>query len=179
MNEKYLRDQLRDIEILKIKNRKNRQSNCSHLKGSSSDLTCGYGKDLAFHLLKLPTGEIVGVCPYCQKLISSIDPSDAKFFEGISPGQTTNAGVGQFLPDDDDKLFKQLARYTPEEKDRILKETISELKKLSGVKSKPVVNLSTDPTTHTADLMEMPMEDLKVLAQQYVDETFPEAKRKK
>jgi hypothetical protein len=177
MNERALRDSQRESEIQRIKRRKDRQIQCGHRKSETGIHVNG---TLAFHFLKLPTGETIGVCPYCQKIISDIDPSDKKWFS--QPTDIANRAESiQFLPDDDDKLFKQLTRYTPEEKDRILKETIADLKK------KPVNTewrcIQHDTERYNGypseqDMREMPLEDLKVLAQDFVKKTYPKRRKK-
>jgi hypothetical protein len=171
-----MRSTMRESVLAKLKAEKNKQAVCSHrrsLSGSSED----YKPCSAFCFLKLPTGEIVGCCLYCRKIISSIDPKDKDIFqEAFSSNGRDMAQSGQTLAEDDNQLFGQLARYTPEERTRILKQTISGLKKeikeskFVGGKAEPRVEYKPEPPeVPTADLYEMDMEDLKALAKKQVN----------
>jgi hypothetical protein len=162
MNEKSLRDGIRDIEIHKIKLRQARQKECLHRQ---SEPTADSPKR-AFHCLKLPTGEIVGVCPYCLKLISNIDPADKYYFENIAYFEKMPES-GQFLDHlpNGEKLIRQLARQTPEEKDRILAEIFNFLKpaKKEPEKTKTSYTDFGLKGYTTEELYEMPMEQLEAL----------------
>src|ERR1700757_5079536 len=127
MNDYQFRAAMRDQEINRIKLRKDKQSKCLHARGGI--LYSSYENNRAFCFLKLPTGETIGTCLYCQKIISSIDPRDREIYldaiEKLNKTHPVSNGMiaesGQFLVQDnpEDKLFKQLARFTPEEKERI------------------------------------------------------------
>ena len=152
-----------------LRNEKKHQDSCPHSKGVELS---SFQPD-AFCFLKLPTGEMIGVCLYCRKIISSIDPADNELFRtALKWSRNTPAEAIQFLSDKpkDEQLFRQLERYTPDEQNRILKLNVSSLSK----QVKPELTdwqkqnniLHPDPTP---DYYEMDMEDLKVLAQQQVD----------
>lgn len=160
MNEYQLRSQMRDLEIQRIKARKARQNSCLHRKGGDLGAWTNYD---AFCFLKLPTGEVVGTCLYCQKTISSIDPADKVLFDAaLSKVREAIPESGQFLDhlSFEDKLFGQLSRYTPEEKDRILKAHIA-------LYRKPKLETKTVTVdTHDDYLRSLPDDELKKIAKE-------------
>jgi len=110
-NEKLRGDQ-RNIEIFKLKNRKRQQKFCDHEIGQTGRKRLGEG---AFNMLKLPTGETIGVCTYCQMVISSANPDHTRFFKKAGG---TLAEAGQFNLNDPIKA--QLARLGDDERKRVL-----------------------------------------------------------
>ena len=112
-NAKNARKQMRQQQITMLRNQKLQQKLCEHEQGQTGDERNGKS---AFHFLKLPTGEWIGICSYCRKVISSVDPRDAKFFQKKS-GRP--AECGQFMTSD--PIEAQLARRTPDERAAILK----------------------------------------------------------
>jgi hypothetical protein len=102
----------RSIEINKLKNRKRTQRFCEHEQGQNG--TDRNGK-AAFHCLKLCTGELIGICTYCFKVISSVNPEDTKYFRKRSGAI---AESGQFIMADPIKA--QLARLSPDERARVI-----------------------------------------------------------
>lgn len=114
-NKRMAREQIRKQELGKLKNAKRKQKDCPHEQGQTGDERNGKS---AFNFLKLPTGEWIGVCTYCQYVASSLRPSDKKFFQKRS-GRPAEAGM-PVIPDD--PLSAQLARFSPDEQKEILKE---------------------------------------------------------
>jgi hypothetical protein len=107
------RKQMRAQQVGLLRKQKLTQKMCEHEQGQTGDERNGKS---AFHFLKLPTGEWIGICSYCQKTISSVDPRDAKFFQKKS-GRPAEAG--QFMLTD--PIEAQLARRSPDERAAILK----------------------------------------------------------
>lgn len=162
-NERQFREQSRQIELDLIKARKARQTQCYHAKGGG--LVFSSSRNNAFCFLKLPTGEVVGACLYCQKKISSIDPRDREIFtDALAKCKTTIPESGQYLDhlDATDKLFKQLTRFTPEEKEEIIKGVIRDLK------GKPVSLPPQTPKSQSTEeyLRSLPDDELEKIAKQ-------------
>lgn len=103
----------KEIEINKIKARKREQKYCDHESGQKGKNRNGEG---AFFGLKLSTGETIGVCVYCQGVISSINPDHQKHFRKIN-GTVAEAGQFSGLTD---PIKSQLARLNPEERERVI-----------------------------------------------------------
>ena len=180
-NELNFKKSLREINLQRLRLLKKNQDKCPHLTGQDyhPGVGPGYSRNLwyAFSFLKLPTGEVVGVCKYCQKRISSIDPADKELFQKtFTHTNEIMAESGQFLKKDKIQVFGQLARFTPEDQTRILKDIIWDLKtELKGIIEEPLkpelnpvdgcktiysVNLDQP------DYYEMPLEDLKEIAKE-------------
>ena len=111
-NVKNQREAQRKIEIFKIKNLKRQQALCEHEIGQTGRKRLGEG---AFNMLKLATGETIGVCSYCQMVISSANPDHQKYFRKAGG---TVAEAGQFTCADPIKA--QLARLSPDERAKVL-----------------------------------------------------------
>lgn len=114
-NQKQAKEQLRKQELQKLNNARAKQRNCPHEQGQTGDERNGKS---SFNFLKLPTGEWVGICTYCQYVASSLRPSDAKFFQKRS-GRPAESGM-PIIPDD--PIQAQLSRFSPDEQKTILKE---------------------------------------------------------
>lgn len=112
-NQKNARRQMRQQQLNLLRNQKAQQKLCEHEQGQTGDERNGKS---AFHFLKLCTGEWIGVCSYCRKIISSNDPRDTKFFLKKS-GRPAESG--QFTLND--SLEAQLARRSPDERAAVLK----------------------------------------------------------
>jgi hypothetical protein len=112
-NLKNARKQMRQQQLNQLRSAKLQQKNCEHEQGQTGDERNGKS---AFHFLKLPTGEWIGICSYCRKVISSTDPRDARFFQKKS-GRPAEAG--QFMLTD--PIEAQLARRSPDERAAVLK----------------------------------------------------------
>ena len=106
-------DQLRNIEHGKLRRAKMLQNSCEHEQGMTGDERNGKG---SFACLKLPTGETIGVCFYCQKVISSVNPKHGKYFRKKS-GRVAEAGQFMLM----DPVESALARLSVEERDRVKK----------------------------------------------------------
>ena len=107
------RAQIRQIQLNILRNAKIEQKNCQHEQGQTGSKRNGEG---AFNLLKLPTGEVIGICTYCRKTISSNDPRHAKYFQKRGGSM---AESGQFMLSD--PLESQLARLSPDEREKVKK----------------------------------------------------------
>ena len=107
------REAQRKIEIFKIKNLRRQQKNCQHEVGQTGRNRLGEG---AFCGLKLSTGETIGVCQYCQKVISSLNPDDQKYFRQIN-GTVAQSGQTEGLLD---PINAQLARFGEDERKKIV-----------------------------------------------------------
>lgn len=161
--DRQLRDANRDLALTLLKRRKNEQYRCRHAKGGS--LSLATDTDTAFCFLKLCTGEIVGTCLYCQKIISSIDPRDKEIFHNAFMKSTnTMAEMGQLLEGEkyEDKLFKQLARQTPDEKEQILKAHIAGYRE-EKQKEPPKACYDSNQISEE-ELRAMPLEELEKIA---------------
>lgn len=121
--------------------------------------------------LKVPTGEIVGVCLNCQKVISSIDPDDRKFFDTLNSKYATVVMPEscQLLLEDDNQFWGQIARFTSEDRLRITKQTFTELRqkirKLEKLEPETAPSKIPQADLTTEDMYTMPEEELKLLAQ--------------
>ena len=113
-NRKQQREAQRKIEIFKIRNQRLNQKNCDHEVGQTGRKRNGEG---AFCGLKLCTGETIGVCMYCQKVISSADPEDQKYFRKING---TVAQSGSLSDGVIDPVKAQLARLSPDKRAKVI-----------------------------------------------------------
>lgn len=112
--EEAARKQQRDQQIQTLKMKKRQQRYCQHEIGQTGTKRTGEG---AFNLLKLPTGETIGVCTYCQKVISSLNPDHIQYFRSKVGG--TMAEAGQLTEFISDPIKAQLARLGPDERARV------------------------------------------------------------
>lgn len=71
-------------------NRKQAQDNCPHVKGLAGQRP---GSESSFWIHRLDTGEVIGICSFCQKVISSLKPEDQRFF--ALKGDNAPSGAGQ------------------------------------------------------------------------------------
>lgn len=78
---------------------------CPHLQGSNA-LSEFQGQLTSFVLHRLDTGEMVGICTNCQKVISSLNPEDRPLFQRKSGNKMSMGGQRNFL----DPLAAQRAR---------------------------------------------------------------------
>jgi len=104
---------LRDIELFKIKNAKRQQAICEHEQGQTGSKRLGEG---AFCLWKASTGEVIGICTYCQKVISSTNPLHEKYFRKRG-GTLAEAGQSTL----NDPIAAQLARLSPDDREKVKK----------------------------------------------------------
>ena len=94
-NEETMRKQMREQ-----RERLNRQlaldrENCPHMQGSNG-LSEKQGDAGAFLLHRLDTGEIIGICTNCQKVIRSSVAADRQFFKQKSGNRMSSAGIRFF-----------------------------------------------------------------------------------
>lgn len=100
-NDRIMREQSLEIQERIRKNREEAQEYCQHLQGSNelSEWTLDRS---SFAMHQLDTGELIGLCTNCGKLISSISdsPEDRKIFDAQrrKPGnKMSRAGQRVFL----------------------------------------------------------------------------------
>lgn len=173
--EEEARKQQKEHTLRILKNKRDRQGTCEHRYGSGPTFRyLDNPRNSGFCYLKLPTGEIIGVCLACQKTISSIDPADAQFFTTLGHEYATRVMPEsiQAIISDDDKFFAQIARFTPEEQKRITKLTIFSLQKQVVKEQDTAASLRSDLEKErnkgkldTAAMYEMPEDELKLLAE--------------
>ncbi len=95
-NQKAMREQMREqarqIRLGKIAE----QESCGHLQGSSPLSAETTGNKSSFCLLKLPTGEVIGVCSNCQKVISNRHPKHLVYFKRKGGNELASSGNREF-----------------------------------------------------------------------------------
>jgi hypothetical protein len=72
------------------------QDSCPHLQGSSPLSAETTGNKSSFCLLKLPTGEVIGVCSNCQKVISNRHPKHLVHFRKKGGNELASSGNREF-----------------------------------------------------------------------------------
>jgi hypothetical protein len=72
------------------------QESCAHLQGSSPLSAETTGNKSSFCLLKLPTGEVVGVCSNCQMVISNRHPKHLVYFKKKGGNELASSGNREF-----------------------------------------------------------------------------------
>ncbi len=97
-NDAKLRRISREYELQKISTNKSFQDSCPHLLGSTGSYPSNPPPDWpkfdkvlgAFFGQRSVTGEVIGVCCYCRKTISSWEPEDSEYFDEDSKIQWFN-----------------------------------------------------------------------------------------
>ena len=112
-NEEEFRRGIREQERRKKDSEKASQDACTHEKGSTGSFSYG---ESAFWVLTLDTGETIGVCSQCQKVITSLNPEHVKFFRMKGSNQPAHAGRGRMFLN---PLKAQTARLAPDERAEI------------------------------------------------------------
>lgn len=96
LNEETMRANMRESE----KNRKRQvqfdQENCVHKKGANPLSARIDFQDSSFAKHRLDTGEIIGICTNCTKVISSLNPDDRKWFQDRGSNIMSSAGIRTF-----------------------------------------------------------------------------------
>jgi hypothetical protein len=108
-----LREDQKKIQITILRNKKIQQRMCEHEVGQTGRHRNGEG---AFCCLKLPTGEMIGVCQYCQMVISSTNPEHQRFFRKAN-GTPAQSGQSEGIVD---PIKAQLARLGPDQQAKVL-----------------------------------------------------------
>lgn len=95
-NERKMRDSMREVQ-----DRINRQiaaskEFCPHVQGSN-ELSEVQGTLGSFVTHTLDTGEVIGICTNCQKIIRSTIPEDRKWFSKKNANRMSKAGQRNFL----------------------------------------------------------------------------------
>ena len=111
-NRKAINESSKKQQLAKLAGEKIQQDNCPHEQGQTGDDRNGKS---AFNFLKLPTGEWIGICTYCRKIVSNLDPRDQKFFVKRS-GRPAEAG--QFACQN--PIEAALARLSPDKRKEVL-----------------------------------------------------------
>lgn len=111
-NDEAFRKAAREAAQATKRNLKLIQDGCPHVKGLGGTEP---GSSSSFWIHRLDTGETVGICSYCQKVISSLNPADQIFFRKAGNNSPSSAGQRQFF----DPLKAQTARFSEEEKEEI------------------------------------------------------------
>jgi len=111
--QEQLRQDQRNIQIATLRAKKRSQRFCEHEVGQTGRHRNGEG---AFCGLKLPTGEVIGVCQYCQMVISSSNPEHARYFRKLN-GTVAEAGQAEGILD---PVKAQLARLSPDQRAKVL-----------------------------------------------------------
>lgn len=97
---------------------------CTHRKGSNALSSFPAENNYAFIKHVLDTGEIIGICTNCTKVISSVNdgrdgrPNEISFFQLPSTNGTSQAGRRFF----DDPLKAQRARHGFDQKELVVDE---------------------------------------------------------
>lgn len=113
-----------------IKSREDQQKNlenyqdkvCQHVQGSSPN-SSRRSTDSAFFQFILDTGELVGVCSNCQKVVSSLFHEHQKYFQMGGGNQRASAGHRFF----ENPLKAQRSRLGLDQKELVLDEKTGEL----------------------------------------------------
>ena len=95
---------------------------CPHTMGSSPNSARSL-PDSSFAIHVLDTGEVIGCCTNCQKVISSLNQDDLRWF-AIKGGNIRSAAGVRFFSD---PLRAQRARLSLDQKELILDELTGEL----------------------------------------------------
>lgn len=111
-NDKSFQEGIRQQEVDKRRMVQDSQNNCPHEKGANGNRSFG---ESAFWMLRLDTGETIGICSQCGKEISSLYPEHLVFFRKRGDNLPAAAGQRQFL----DPLKAMTARLSPEERQKV------------------------------------------------------------
>lgn len=109
-NEQQFRKLGKQAEEFKRRHTEQIQRLCAHRIGSGGPRPGENNSGFWVH--RTDTGEVIGICCSCQKVISSLNPDDAAMFNG-SANVPSSAGQRAFY----DALEAQTARLTPEERE--------------------------------------------------------------
>lgn len=110
-NEKAMRESMRMVQDRINKEIEASKNTCPHLQGSNA-LSEFQGQLGSFVLHQLDTGEVIGICTNCQKIIRSTNdgqdgrPNDSQWFNKKSANRLSRAGQRVFR----DPTKAQLAR---------------------------------------------------------------------
>lgn len=90
-NEAAMRRSMKEVEERRHKEQEMDQSLCPHKQGSNA-LSDFQGPLSSFIYHQLDTGELIGICTNCTKVIRSTNPQDAPFFQMKSGNRASRAG---------------------------------------------------------------------------------------
>jgi hypothetical protein len=110
--QEQMRRQARDQRLGKIAE----QDSCPHLQGSSPMSAETTGNKSSFCLLKLPTGEVIGVCSNCQKVISNRHPKHLVHFKKKGGNELASSGTRDF---GNGEVYQRASTHTVVERDEV------------------------------------------------------------
>ena len=113
LNKEVMRQSERQQQAAIDRNRKWAQDSCLHVKGLGGQEP---GSASAFWIHRSDTGETIGVCSFCQRVISSLNPDDQRFFAMKGSNVPSQAGQRAFL----DPIKAMTARFSEEERKKII-----------------------------------------------------------
>jgi hypothetical protein len=111
-NERMFRENDRRSLNAQRENLRRAQDSCPHVKGLGGQEP---GSASAFWIHTTDTGETIGICSYCQKVISSLIPEDGKYFAMKGSNSPSAAGKRSFW----DPLGAQVARFGHDDREKI------------------------------------------------------------
>ena len=112
-NRDLQREMDRQQQLALERNKKWAQDSCPHVKGLGGQEP---GTASAFWIHRADTGETIGICSFCQKVISSLNPEDQRFFALKGSNVPSGAGQRNFL----DPIKAMTARFPEEERKKII-----------------------------------------------------------
>jgi len=95
-NQRNMQEQMRQQARDQRLGKQAEQDACPHLQGSSPMSAETTGNKSSFCLLKLPTGEVIGVCSNCQKVISDRHPKHLVHFRKKGGNELASSGNREF-----------------------------------------------------------------------------------
>lgn len=111
-NDETIRQANKIAQQAQRENLKRIQDSCPHVKGLAGQRP---GSESSFWLHRLDTGELVGICSFCQKVISSLKPEDQKYFALKGDNAPSAAGQRMFI----NPVKAMAARFPEDERKEI------------------------------------------------------------
>jgi hypothetical protein len=94
-NENLMREQMREVMVRQKRDMEYAQENCEHHMGCNP-LSSQPSQTSSFIKHTLDTGEVIGICTVCTKVLSSLNPTDRKLLSASSNNKQSTAGVRHF-----------------------------------------------------------------------------------
>lgn len=169
----HLKKPIRDAQLRSLASKKRWQEICPHQLGQDG-VASNSPENSSFCFCVLPTGETVGICLHCQKIISSIDPDDELIIRTAwGNSGDTSGSAGQFLLADDEQFFAQAERLSPEERDNLFRKVIrsGRIPSFKPERNKKLIMSTISSqivSENDKECYEMPMDELKKLAQEQI-----------
>lgn len=118
LNDENMRKNMRES----VENQKRQvifdQANCVHKKGANPLSARIDFQDSSFAKHRLDTGEVIGICTNCTKVISSLNQEDMKHFQDRGSNIMSSAGIRNF----NDPLKVQKKRLGLDQKEIFIEE---------------------------------------------------------